>query len=220
FAVFHLPVVYDPGRNSLEEFVNFPIEVGTLIAGRYKIVEHLGAGVFSRAVQCEEIESGRQVCIKVIRNNKDFLDQSLGEIKLLQHLNSLDPHDEHHVLRMLDYFYYREHLFIVCELMRDNLYEIYKFVANSGWVPYFNVTRTLAVARQCLEALSYIHSLQLIHCDLKPENILIKSLSRCVVKVIDFGSSCFVRDPHSSYVQSRSYRAPEVVLGLPYSAKV
>lgn len=29
-------------------------------------------------------------------------------------------------------------------------------------------------------------------------------------QVIDFGSSCFTRDPHSSYVQSRSYRAPEV----------
>ena len=34
------------------------------------------------------------------------------------------------------------------------------------------------------------------------------------VKLIDFGSSCFASDRLSSYVQSRSYRAPEVVLGL------
>jgi len=38
--------------------------------------------------------------------------------------------------------------------------------------------------------------------------------------VIDFGSSCFVDDHLSSYVQSRSYRAPEVMLGLPYDQKV
>ena len=43
----------------------------------------------------------------------------------------------------------------------------------------------------------------------------------CLIwKVIDFGSSTFRGDPHSSYVQSRSYRAPEVVLGLPYTSKI
>lgn len=42
----------------------------------------------------------------------------------------------------------------------------------------------------------------------------------CQVKIIDFGSSCFVTDHLSSYVQSRSYRAPEVILGLPYGQKI
>jgi serine/threonine protein kinase len=40
------------------------------------------------------------------------------------------------------------------------------------------------------------------------------------VKVIDLGSSCFITDHLSSYVQSRSYRAPEVILGLPYGQKI
>jgi serine/threonine protein kinase len=43
---------------------------------------------------------------------------------------------------------------------------------------------------------------------------------RCEVKVIDLGSSCFTTDHLSSYVQSRSYRAPEVILGLRYDTKV
>ena len=30
------------------------------------------------------------------------------------------------------------------------------------------------------------------------------------------GSSCYTSDVLSSYVQSRAYRAPEVILGLPY----
>ena len=104
---FNLPVVYDPERNALEESVNFPIAVETLIAGRYRIRDYLGSGVFSRAVQCVALGTGRQVCIKIIRNNKDFLDQSLGEVKLLRFLNEHDPHDAHHVLHMHEFFYHK-----------------------------------------------------------------------------------------------------------------
>lgn len=56
--------------------------------------------------------------------------------------------------------------------------------------------------------------------DLKPENILIKSYSRADVKVIDFGSSCLITDRVSTYVCSRSYRAPEIILGLAYGPKI
>jgi len=65
-----------------------------------------------------------------------------------------------------------------------------------------------------------LHHLRIIHCDLKPENILIKSYSRCEIKVIDLGSSCFLTDNLCLYVQSRSYRAPEVILGLPYDQRI
>ncbi|XP_076942250.1 uncharacterized protein LOC143612062 [Bidens hawaiensis] len=82
------------------------------------------------------------------------------------------------------------------------------------------MARLQAITRQCLEALDYLHELGIIHCDLKPENILIKSYSRCEIKVIDLGSSCFKTDRLTLYVQSRSYRAPEVIIGLPYDQKV
>merc|ERR1712060_501182 len=59
-----------------------------------------------------------------------------------------------------------------------------------------------------------------IHADVKPENIMIKTCSPCEVKLIDFGSSCFMDDQLADYVQSRCYRAPEVVLGLPYDQKI
>lgn len=47
------------------------------------------------------------VCLKIIKNNKDFFDQSLDEIKLLQYLKDSGDPDEHHFLRMYDYFYYK-----------------------------------------------------------------------------------------------------------------
>ncbi|KAL0731732.1 hypothetical protein Bca4012_027826 [Brassica carinata] len=51
-----------------------------------------------------------------------------------------------------------------------------------------------------LEALQFLHGLGLIQCDLKPENILMKSYSRCEIKVIDLGSSCFETHHLCSYV--------------------
>jgi serine/threonine protein kinase len=160
------------------------------------------------------------VCIKIIKNNKDFVDQSLDEIKLLKYLNSCGDADKYNVLRLHDYFYYKEHLFIVTELLRDNLYEFYKYTKEQGLASYFTLPRLQRIAKQCLVALEFIHGLDMIHTDLKPENILMKSYSKCEVKIIDYGSSCFLQDRLGSYVQSRSYRAPEVILGLPYSTKI
>jgi serine/threonine protein kinase len=114
----------------------------------------------------------------------------------------------------------QEHLLIVCELLKANLYEFQKFNRESGGEVYFTMPRLQSITIQCLEALNFLHGLGLIHCDLKPENILIKSYSRCEIKVIDLGSSCFETDHLCSYVQSRSYRAPEVILGLPYDKKI
>ncbi|KAF2317580.1 hypothetical protein GH714_024908 [Hevea brasiliensis] len=145
---------------------------------------------------------------------------SLDEIKLLKYVNKHDPADKYHILRLYDYFYYREHLLIVCELLKANLYEFHKFNRESGGEVYFTMPRLQSITIQCLEALQFVHGLGLIHCDLKPENILVKSYSRCEVKVIDLGSSCFETDHLCSYVQSRSYRAPEVILGLPYDKKI
>ncbi|KAL0341657.1 UNVERIFIED_CONTAM: putative serine/threonine-protein kinase dyrk2 [Sesamum calycinum] len=194
-----------------EEDKNFHVVLNSVIAGRYHVTEYLGSAAFSKAIQAHDLHTGMDVCVKIIKNNKDFFDQSLDEIKLLKYVNKHDPADKYHILRLYDYFYYREHLLIVCELLKANLYEFHKFNRESGGEVYFTMPRLQSITIQCLEALQFLHSLGLIHCDLKPENILVKSYSRCEVKVIDLGSSCFETDHLCSYVQSRSYRAPEVL---------
>ncbi|KAL0385206.1 UNVERIFIED_CONTAM: putative serine/threonine-protein kinase dyrk2 [Sesamum radiatum] len=208
------------GWTGFEEDKNFHVVLNSVIAGRYHVTEYLGSAAFSKAIQAHDLHTGMDVCVKIIKNNKDFFDQSLDEIKLLKYVNKHDPSDKYHLLRLYDYFYYREHLLIVCELLKANLYEFHKFNRESGGEVYFTMPRLQSITIQCLEALQFLHSLGLIHCDLKPENILVKSYSRCEVKVIDLGSSCFETDHLCSYVQSRSYRAPEVILGLPYDKKI
>jgi serine/threonine protein kinase len=52
---------------------------------------------------------------------------------------------------------------------------------------------------------------------LKPENIILKDRNKSGIKVIDFGSSCFEEQQLYTYIQSRFYRAPEIVFGIKYS---
>jgi serine/threonine protein kinase len=217
---FDLRVIYEAGRTGFEESKDFPIVVNSVIAGRYQVLQYLDSAAFSRAVKCLDLKHGHEVCIKIIRNSKDFFDQSLDEIKLLQQLNYAGDAEEHCILQLFDYFYYKEHIFIVCELLRDNLYEFGKYNREQETEPYFTLPRVQHIARQVLRALAFLHKQKLIHCDLKPENILVKSYSRCEVKVIDFGSSCFTTDNLSSYIQSRCYRAPEVILGCHYDQRI
>ncbi|XP_076920770.1 uncharacterized protein LOC143581987 isoform X2 [Bidens hawaiensis] len=220
YETFNLKIVHRKNRTGFEEDKNFHVVLNSVIAGRYHVSEYLGSAAFSKAIQAHDLHTGMDVCVKIIKNNKDFFDQSLDEIKLLKFVNKHDPGDKYHLLRLYDYFYYREHLLIVCELLKANLYEFQKFNRESGGEVYFTMPRLQSITIQCLEALQFLHSLGLIHCDLKPENILVKSYSRCEIKVIDLGSSCFETDHLCSYVQSRSYRAPEVILGLPYDKKI
>ena len=219
FETFDLKVYHRANRTGFENSKDFAMKHGDIVANRYRIIEGIGRAAFSKTVRAQDLLTDKPVCLKIVKNNKDYMDQGLDEIKLLKLMNNKDPNDEHGILRMLDYFYFKEHLFIVSELLRANLYEFQKYDMETADVSYFSLQRIQSVAKQVLNSLKFMHELNLIHCDLKPENVLMCSYADCTVKVIDFGSSCFTTDQMSSYAQSRAYRAPEVIIGAKYSQK-
>ncbi|KAG7369817.1 serine/threonine kinase [Nitzschia inconspicua] len=222
---FHLPIIFKSQVTGFEPTKDMVLEPGNVVAGQYLVEGEIGSAAFSTAYRCVDLSSDgtdghEEVCLKVIKNTKDFFDQSLDEIKILELLRQTGKCDENYIIRMKTFFYYREHLIIVTELLRQNLFEFGKFIIDNEEEPYFTIPRLAFITRQCLVALRFVHNLGLVHSDIKPENILLGSYSRAKIKVIDFGSSCYLTDRQSSYIQSRSYRAPEVVLGLPYSGKI
>jgi dual specificity tyrosine-phosphorylation-regulated kinase 1 len=102
---------------------------------------------------------------------------------------------------------------LVFELLSHSLYDVLRATRFRG----VSLGLTRKFSRQILSALSYLRSHGVVHCDLKPENVLLCSTDRSAVKLIDFGSSCWAGETSDfTYVQSRFYRAAEVILGLPY----
>jgi dual specificity tyrosine-phosphorylation-regulated kinase 2/3/4 len=113
-------------------------------------------------------------------------------------------------------FYFRGHLCISTELLDMNLYEFIKSNAFRG----FSLKIVRRFTKQLLSSLLLLKSKKVIHCDLKPENILLAHPMHSEIKVIDFGSSCFENEKVYTYIQSRFYRSPEVILGMTYGMPI
>ncbi|KAK7043784.1 serine/threonine protein kinase, CMGC, dual-specificity [Paramarasmius palmivorus] len=182
------------------------------LAFRYEVIDTLGKGSFGQVLHCRDHCSGESVAIKIIRNKKRFHHQALVEIKILDSLRKWDSDEKHHVIKMTEHFYFRNHLCIAMELLSINLYELIK--AN-GFVG-FTTTLIRRFTSQMLLSLSLMRHHRIVHCDLKPENVLLRHPAKSAIKVIDFGSSCFEHEKIYTYIQSRFYRSPEVILGMNY----
>lgn len=215
-----LPVFMETGKTGLKPQNEFPVHVGNVIAGQYVVELLLDSGAFSRVVSCVSVKSKESVCLKIVNNAKDSFDQSLDEIKLLLLVLQKGNPDEHCIVRLHDFFYFQEHLFLVTERLKDNLYRFREHVRQKETKTFFTLARIQAIAKQILIALRFLHAQNLMHCDLKPENVAFKSYRECTVKVIDFGSCSYQTDNLHLYIQSRPYRAPEVILGCKYDSKI
>ena len=132
-------------------------------------------------------------------------------------MTEYDQESKNNVLHIIDYFLFRSHICIVTELLGKTLYDCIKSNNFSG----FSTKTIKNIAFALLKSLKYLKRLKIIHCDLKPENILFVNESQeSDIKLIDFGSSCMANEKLFYYIQSRFYRAPEVILGLPYDSSI
>jgi dual-specificity kinase/CDC-like kinase len=194
-------------------------------------------GTFGRVVACTDThqqhknEFERRVAIKIVRNDVKDIEAALMEADILRYINShSDRRGASLCVAMLNQFYFMDgrHYCLVFESLGLSLYD---FMKDHDFQP-FPLYCVQDFSHQLLDALEFLHSIKLIHTDLKPENILlvsnkVKEYTTCTnngcltnaivpestrIKLIDFGGATFDDDYKSTVINTREYRAPEILL--------
>lgn len=208
--------LYNDGYD--DENFDYVIKAGEKWFDRYEIESLIGKGSFGQVCKAYDHQEKEYIAIKIIKNKKPFLNQAQIEVRLLELMNAHDPEGKYYIVRLRRHFMYRNHLCLVFELLSYNLYDLLRNTNFRG--VSLNLTRKFA--QQMCTALLYLSTpeLNIIHCDLKPENILLCNPKRSAIKIVDFGSSCQLGQRIYQYIQSRFYRSPEVLLGVPYDLAI
>ncbi|KAL8584809.1 hypothetical protein ACOMHN_037514 [Nucella lapillus] len=184
----------------------------------YEVLEFLGRGTFGQVCKCWKQGTNDIVAIKILKNHPSYARQGQIEVSILQHL-SQESADDYNFVRAFECFQHKNHTCLVFEMLEQNLYD---FLKQNKFQP-LPLRSIRPITQQVLTALNKLKELNLIHADLKPENIMLVDPGRQPyrVKVIDFGSASYANKAMcSTYLQSRYYRAPEILLGLPFSEAI
>lgn len=182
----------------------------------------------------------QQIAIKTMKKTFESITPCM-ELREVIFLKTLPQHP--HLVGALDIFLdpYSKKLHICMEYMDGNLYQLMKSRDHKC----MDVRSVKSVLYQILSGLDHIHAHNFFHRDIKPENILVTSsapqdsvsafsrYSALVtppstpptysIKIADFGLARETQSklPYTTYVSTRWYRAPEVLLRAgEYSAPV
>ncbi|XP_027016087.2 homeodomain-interacting protein kinase 3 isoform X1 [Tachysurus fulvidraco] len=189
-------------------------EVICSMKNTYEVLDFLGRGTFGQVVKCWKRGTSEVVAVKILKSHPSYARQGQIEVGILARLSGENA-DEHNLVRAFECFQHRSHTCLVFEMLEQNLYD---FLKQNKFSPLpLKVIRP--ILQQVATALKKLKAMGLIHADLKPENIMLVDPVRQPyrVKVIDFGSASHVsKAVCSTYLQSRYYRAPEIILGLPF----
>ncbi|KAG0356117.1 hypothetical protein BG005_004985 [Podila minutissima] len=171
---------------------------------QFSILQELGNGSFGSVFKAIHKPSGEMVAIKKMK--KKFSTQggcrSLQEVKALERLRA-GPN----IVTLHHFFLDKKELHMVFELMDGNLYQMIKDRTGA----FLEEERIRSMVFQVLRGLHHMHSNGIMHRDMKPENLLITG---DIVKIADFGLAREIKSkpPYTTYVSTRWYRAPEVLL--------
>lgn len=175
----------------------------------YQGMEILGRGSFGKVYRANDLQRNKSVAIKVTKAHKE----GRLEVRILKLVNQFQTR---RFVRLIDSFTLDNTHYTVLELLSCSLLDILRASSFKG----VSLKLVRKFGRQLTEALRFLDFFGVIHCDIKPENICLCA-GHSDLKIIDFGCSCRRGAHINTYVQSRFYRAPEVLLRLaPFTSAI
>jgi len=178
---------------------------------KYKLLKKIGQGTFGKVYEAED-NSKKKVAIKRVEKVSNAISREVDILKMINH---------DHCIKLLDVFYTSE------EGGVENKYQnlvfdyhpttLYRCIHDKPC----QAKAAKAMFYQLCQAIHHIHEKNICHRDITPSNILLSSKGEVVLT--DFGSAKILEMQHisMSYVCSRYYRAPELLLGCSnYTTKV
>ncbi|XP_077585257.1 STE20-like serine/threonine-protein kinase isoform X3 [Stigmatopora nigra] len=170
----------------------------------WDIIGELGDGAFGKVYKAQNKQNGTLAAAKVIdTKTEDELEDYMVEIDILASC------DHHHIVKLLDAFYFDGKLWILIEFCAGGAVDAIMLELERPLTePQIRV-----VCRQTLEALVYLHENKIIHRDLKAGNILLSLDGE--VKLADFGVSAKntkTLQRRDSFIGTPYWMAPEVVM--------
>lgn len=155
-----------------------PLEAGTILNNKYKIVHVLGHGGFGTTYEAIQETIGLRVCIKELSSS------GIREGQILSSVRSES------IVRVLDYFEENDKSYLVMEYLEGITLGVYA----DKYGPLSPV-KLFSSVKQLLNALSELHRLGLIHRDIAPDNIMVISsdskddAASLKLKLFDFGTA-------------------------------
>jgi eukaryotic-like serine/threonine-protein kinase len=202
--VIDRPVNGDPDQTA--GYVATSEQPGTIIAGRYKLLEEIGEGGMGTVWAAEQTTPvRRKVALKLI---KAGMDSRSVLARFNAERQALALMDHPNIAKVLDGG--------LTESGRP--YFVMEYVKGVPITEYCDATQLTVEERlnlfvQVCSALQHAHQKGIIHRDLKPSNILVAPYDdKPVPKVIDFG---LAKAMHQSLTEKTLYTAHETVLGTP-----
>lgn len=159
------------GRPQLD--IPLRLTAGSVVAGRYRLGERVGAGAASEVHAAQDAQSGRQVAVKLLREGADAVlrQRFLEETRILSGL--AHPH----LLPLLDAGVDGGLPFLVMPLVEGTSLERVTGPKPPEWVR--------RVGAAVADALAYIHARGIVHRDITPGNVLLDEDEH--VFLTDFG---------------------------------